>query len=436
MNSRLTTWAPLCVDVACPGRLICYGACWPTSCALAPCVTWEDAALLIGLADLSHVAWLGRLRRARGWLLWMLQERLAVPRSGEPSREQRAARVVLVDATRLKQPGGTGDDWRVHLAYDLVGGRFLDVRISDRHTAEGFTLFGWQPGDLVVGDRGYGRTKQVAWVRSQGANVVVRLAPHLVRMLDEQGHVLDVDAWCASLADGCYQREVCLIDEQGQCTAGRLIACALSPEAAWRARKKARRSASKRGQEVQEATLRLCGWLLLFTTLPEADWSPSQVLALYRARWQIELVIKRMKQVLKLAQLRGKTAATNEAVLLALLVSWSLQEQEVTQARQILHEAGQQMFSTPSAGEAQAGESLPAAVQLSTWGLVQLCVQTLQVSVQGVWTFARLQACWPNLSRFVCSRRHKRGHQESQIRQALLRQRPAMTFSVFSCSSA
>ena len=65
-------------------------------------------------------------------------------------------------------------------------------------------------------------------------------------------------------------------------------------------------------------------------------WSDEQVLALYRARWQVELVIKRMKQVLRLAQLRGKTALTNEATILALLVCWALQQREAAPARALL----------------------------------------------------------------------------------------------------
>ncbi|WP_172632218.1 transposase, partial [Dictyobacter arantiisoli] len=63
----------------------------------------------------------------------------------------------------------------------------------------------------------------------------------------------------------------------------------------------------------------LAGWLIVFTSLPTTSWSTDQISQLYRARWQVELVFKRMKQVLKLAQLRGKTPQSNEATLFALL---------------------------------------------------------------------------------------------------------------------
>src|SRR5258708_18275264 len=69
-------------------------------------------AVLIGLANISHVAWQKRLRQARNWLLWLLIELLAVT---APAPTVTQSRIVLIDATRLKEPGGCGDDWRGRL---------------------------------------------------------------------------------------------------------------------------------------------------------------------------------------------------------------------------------------------------------------------------------------------------------------------------------
>jgi hypothetical protein len=261
-----------------------------------------------------------------------------------------------------------------------------------------------------------------AYALKHGAHLVVRLALQQVPLLDEDGESLDVVAWLKETAGGTQSRLV-FFEHEGQRFGGRLIACALPAEAAERARAKARKKACKQQREIKEETLFLAGWLLVFCSLPTSSWSDEQVLALYRARWQIELVIKRMKQVLKLAQLRGKTAETNEATILALLVCWALQQEQAQWARAVLSQAQQQLV--PLAVPATENESIqegPADLReaaVSSWVLTALCIQTLRVVVQGYWTPARLRVCLPHLRRFIRGSPRLRQQQESAIRRSL-----------------
>ncbi len=77
-------------------------------------------AVLLGIANISDTAWRKRLKQARAWLVWLLWALLCGPVAPvERASPSGLGRIILVDATRLKQRGGTGDDWRVHSAYDL-----------------------------------------------------------------------------------------------------------------------------------------------------------------------------------------------------------------------------------------------------------------------------------------------------------------------------
>src|SRR2546423_4543242 len=134
-------------------------------------------AVLIGLADISEAAWRKRLRTSNDWLLWLLSTLVAVPETPLLAMPCPAGRLLLVDASCLHQPGGTGDDWRLHLAYDFLAGRMSQVRVTDRRGGERLDRYTWQPGDVIVADRGYGYRRSVAWAVQQQADVVVRIHP-------------------------------------------------------------------------------------------------------------------------------------------------------------------------------------------------------------------------------------------------------------------
>ena len=136
------------------------------------------------------------------------------------------------------------------------------------------------------------RRSQWADALLRGADVVVRLAVGQVPLLDEQGQSLEVLAWLKEVATGTQSRSV-FFEHEGRRFSGRLIASALPAEAAERARDKARKKASNEPRQLKEETLFLAGWLLIFSSLPAQSWSDVQLLSLYRARWHIELLIKR-----------------------------------------------------------------------------------------------------------------------------------------------
>jgi len=414
--------------------LLAYVLCAPSFRQLG---LW---GVLAQVADLSHVAWHKRLHKARSWLLWLLIELLAVSAPAFP-RPLPIKRIVLIDATRLKAPGGTGDDWRAHLSYDLLAGRLLDVKVTDRHTAEGFTLLLLQPGDLVVSDRGYCRRKQLVSVCRCGAFLLVRLAVRQVPLFDQASEPFDVLAWLKQLGPGRHAARVAF-EYEGQHIACRLIACSLPEEQAERARAKERKKAAKQQRQLRQDTLYLCGWLLLISTVPEPLFSDEHLLALYRARWQVELLIKRLKQLLKLAQLRGRTEASHEATLLAVLLAFALVQREAARLREELTQALSQWVTAHTASPAGAQDRLASAASppcVSSWAVLALGVHTLRMSVAGHWSFARLYACLPQLCRHLCSRTGKRGHQESRIRRqmlALLSPDLPDSSLLFCCSSA
>jgi hypothetical protein len=363
-----------------------------------------------GLADISEAAWRKRLRRGNPWLLWLLGELLAAPAApAAPACPHPVGRLLLVDASCLHQPGGTGDDWRLHLAYDFLAGRMAQVHVTDRGGGERLDRYAWQAGDVIVADNGYGYRRSVAVAVQQQAEVIVRIHPATFPLETTAGTPFNVLRWLRH--HGSPEREW-----QGWCRwegrryAVRLVAAKLDPAAAQRAQRRRRRKAQKAGRTITASTLAVAGWLLLITTLAAETWSAADVLYVYRARWQVELVFKKMKQLLRLNQIRSKHPASVEATVRALLVAWALHEGTTTLLRTLL----------------SATATTDKAV-VSSWLLSGLGLDTLRQQVQGTWSEAQVRACLPRLRRFLCSRPRRRGHQECAVR-AWLAQRASPRF--------
>ena len=357
-------------------------------------------AVLLGLADISDTAWRNRLRRASPWLAWLVGELLAAAVATAPDLALSSRRVLLVDATRLAQLGGSGDDWRVHLVYDLLASRMGQVVVTDQKGAEQLGHFAPQEGDILVGDCGYGYRKNVAFARTQQADSVVRVYLPTFPLENADRQPFDAVSWLLAQHGRLAEwRGFCR--DRGQRYPVRLIAHKLPADKVAAARKRKAKKAKKAHRKQTATAVALAGWLVLITTL-DASWPATEVLRLYQARWQIELVFKRIKQLLRLAPLRCQKRDTVEATVRAILLAWALQEQVATEVRALL----------PS------GARDPHA-PASSWLLAGLSVQTLRQQVRGSWSVARLRACLAQLRRFLVTSRRQRRQAEADIRQWL-----------------
>jgi hypothetical protein len=377
--------------------------------------------VLIGLADISETAWRKRLRASNAWLLWLLGELIAGPHPPAGAPPPGVRRVRLIDATRLRRPGGTGDDWRVHFSYNFTAGRLDEVVVTDQHTAERLDHFTLQPDDIAVVDNGYGYRASVASAVRQHADAVMRITPTTFPVETEASLPFDLLSWLRQ--GSAVQQEWhgrCVHD--GQPYAVRVLAARLPPEAAARARQRKYQQARKHGRTPMAVTLDLADWVLVATTLG-ADWALGDVLRLYRARWQVELVFKRMKQLLRFNQLRSTHRTTVEATIRALLVAWALQDGIVAELRALFPPA---YPDGPSGGPPHTPPDGPCVV--STWSLVGLGLETLRQQVQHWWSLDRLRTCLPRLRRFLCHRPRRREHQETAVRVWLAARQPAWEF--------
>jgi hypothetical protein len=362
-------------------------------------------AVLIDLADISDTAWRTRLLRASAWWLWRRGVLLAGPPAPAWLPASRRHRIVLMDATKRAPPGGTGDAWRLHTASALEAGRMVPVRVTDRHTGEHVGHLALQPGDSVVAANGSGSRRSVATASQPQAAGVLRITPATFPLATAAGTPFRVLPWLRRRGPA-VRRVTVWCPWARQRYEVRLLAARVPPEAVRAARQRRRRRAQKHGRQVQATTLSLAAWVLLITTLDATAWTDADVRRLYRARWQVELVSKRMKHVLRLHQIRSTQAGSAEATVRALLVAWALQEDDAAQVRALLAALTTVLPEVP----AQTGDVV------SRWLLTALGLDPLRQQVYGTWSPARLRGCLPRLRRFLMASPRQRLHQETDVR--------------------
>jgi hypothetical protein len=378
-------------------------------------------AVLKGVGSLSERAWRKRLDRARPWIAWLLGELLGVHQTPD-WLPKGMGRVLLIDATRFKTPAGTGDDVRLHQSYDLRAGRMEQVQLTDRHQAESLAHFELRAGDLVVTDAGYPVGSSVEMTQQSQSFLLQRTAASLLHLEDEQGHTINVKERIKHLpANSLKEVEgfVCL-PKSGERARVRVLCYRLPKEQAKKAReRKAAKLRKKHGPKYNQELVWWAGWIILVTTTNRAEWSGKELVALYRARWQIELFFKRLKQCLRLHQLRLEDWERISCVVQLNLIGWWLQEEEAQWMREILtsvllplaDDLGEAGEPEESQAEQEKGEWV-----LSSWTLAHFCCEQVRTMLRGAWSHRRIQECQHALQRYVRSRKRQRGHRESEQR--------------------
>jgi hypothetical protein len=267
-----------------------------------------------------------RLANCGCWLETLLAEMLCDKVKRVEVATQR--RVKLVDATILNCPAARGTDYRLHLCYEALSQASWGVKLTDVKGAERFTHFAYEPSDIVLGDRIYGKAKHLITVKEQGADVIVRQSLQQVRLYTEAGQVIE---WQAVLikaqAAGRLLLEAYVRDQEGHQMKVFIIGKRLSADEIQRARRQVKRSAYDKGHTTRAATLLACEWLTVLTTIEPEELSAELILQLYRVRWQIELSFKRLKTILRLGQIRaGRGSSLARVHLLAKMISALLVE--------------------------------------------------------------------------------------------------------------
>lgn len=310
---------------------LAYG---PGGQSLRETALWSE---LQGLAHMSAPALLYQLRDASDWLeavaLGLLHQLpspatamslVDTPTTGRPIR--------LIDASTISAPGGK-ESFRLHATYDLNAERLCAFDLTDKTVAESFTRGSCAAKTLHIADRVYAKPGDLRLLSDMKADFLVRLGSRSLRLLDINGKCIDLAALVDQAKLGQpldipvvidrHSKRVGSIakrDEEWRPFPARLVILVKPNDAAAQSRKQAKRESQKGMHQMLPATLKLANYLMLLTSLDVQDATPEKLQILYRKRWQIELLFKRLKSLINIDRLPAKEPRLAKAWLCAHLI--------------------------------------------------------------------------------------------------------------------
>jgi hypothetical protein len=260
------------------------------------------------LADVSSVALWKKLRQSGPWLRWLSEQVMEIWVERLPKEVFGwTHRVLLVDGTAISEPGSTGSDWRIHYSVELGTLQCDHVEVTDvAHGGESFTRFPVSPGDLLLGDRIYASRAGIRHVVEGGGHVLVRLPLTNLPLQTPKGSRFNLLSRLRKLRIGEAGEWVAhVVPEKKSLKPIEVRVCAFkrSRVSAAQARQRTERAARKRGHTPRPETIEAAGYIFVATTVPASALSAEQSLELYRGRWQVELVFKRLKSLMALGHL-------------------------------------------------------------------------------------------------------------------------------------
>jgi len=297
---------------------LAYGFC---GLSLRQTAAWAEAC---GVASISNVALLKRLRSSADWLGHLVAAKLAES-AALPSLANTGYNIRLVDATTIRGPGDTSSYFRLHLGFNLKRQVIDHLEVTSERGGESLKRFSFAPGDLVVGDAGYARSPGLYSVIQAGADFLVNHSWQSLPLTQLDGQPLDLLQLVRSLPDAEATTFPVMVrrsrDKRTPAFEARLVLLRKSEQAARQARAKVLRRRSRQSKKPDPRSLEYAGYVCLLTSLEPATVDTETVLELYRFRWQIEIAFKRMKGLQGLGQVPSRDPALARTVIFAKLLT-------------------------------------------------------------------------------------------------------------------
>jgi hypothetical protein len=324
----------------------------------------------LDISTITDTAWHKRITNCALWLAYILDYILPKPMQSKDEillfeeTPVKNRQIHLVDGSCIAEAASRNMTYRIHMSYNLRSGCMDDIQVTDHHTAESFRHCKIQENHIYMADAGYGKAGMYAYLISQKADAILRFTPSHVILLDHNGQRIDmmkkltadepiIDFWCFT-KNGKHLLPV------------RIIASQLPEDKQADAIKRKRRISSKKQAQIMPETLEYAKWIIIMTSLDD-QYSAKEILAVYKSRWQIELLFKRIKQHFKVTKIKDSSIKYAKSLILLWLIIWAMVERQSIAAE--MHMIKKEMDMS----------------RLSPWTLTSFFFQRVKMIIESLW---------------------------------------------------
>ncbi len=267
------------------------------------------------ICRISDVGFMKRFSRCTEWFKWIIGnlKPCAVNNYQKPEQlEER--RVLAADATDIVCGGKQRQEWHLHYALDLFSMSCQEFKVTPEKTGEKLTNFDFKPKDLVLGDRVYSTINGMEHCLTCGADFILRMRNKAFTLYNKDGEKLDLADLLADVGDSACDIFVYYKGSDKSLHHLRICAVRKSHKALQQTVKKLHRKQSKKQIKFSKETHFVNQYFFVITSL-DGQFSAEQILDLYRLRWQVEMVFKRYKTILKMGTMPTRKPESGEAWL-------------------------------------------------------------------------------------------------------------------------
>jgi hypothetical protein len=232
----------------------------------------------------------------------------------------------LVDEFRGSGGNASAAGGKVYLSYEYRSGTVQTLELLAACTADQSTALPQtttaQPC-LRLFDLGFFKQTRLAHLVRQGHCFICR--HHFQTALyTTDGARIDLEALLARVPAAPGELDLPVLLGAQERLPVRLLCQRVPPAVVAQRQRRIQADAQRTRRKVSAQKLRLAAWNLFCTNVPAARWRLEQVLAVYRLRWQVELLFKHWKSDVGLERLgnwrRARTLAQLYARLIALVL--------------------------------------------------------------------------------------------------------------------